>query len=97
MTCVILFVRLKIANHYCGLPISSYIKSVLLKPIVVICMSLIVPLYWSFSFGEGNGLIPIITTTVVCVICVGVTVFFVGLDKSERFLVVNFIKKYIKK
>lgn len=97
MTCVILFVRLKIANHYCGLPISSYIKSVLLKPIVVTCISLIIPIYWSLSFGEGNGLIPIITTTVVCVICVGVTVFFVGLDKSERFLVVNFIKKYIKK
>ena len=97
MTYVILFVRLKIANNYCGLSIPNYVKSVLLKPFIVICISLMLPFYWSMSLGGGNGIMAIITTTIISLISVAVSVFFVGLNGNERTLILSFVKKYINK
>lgn len=97
MTYVILAVRLKIANHYCGLSITTYMKSVILKPFVVVCISLLLPIYWALTIGAGNGIAPIITTSIVCLISVGSSVYLVGLNKDERTLILSYIKKYIHK
>lgn len=97
MTYVILAVRLKIANHYCGLSITTYVKSVIIKPFVVVCISLLLPIYWALTLGAGNGIAPIITTSVVCLISVGSSVYLVGLNKDERSLILSYMKKYIHK
>lgn len=93
MTSIILVVRLTIANHYCGLPIRHYIISVLIRPFVVICISLLLPLIWALTIGKGNGIFSIITTAAICFLSVGGTVYAIGLSKEERNLLKTVIKK----
>ena len=95
MTYIILFARLIIAKHYCGLSIRTYYKSVLFRPFVVICISLLPPVVWSYTLGQGDGFLPIITTAIISMMSVGITILFIGLSNSERSLLLVYIKNKI--
>lgn len=76
---------------------SSYvfIKSVIVNVLLVTLIASIIPyiLYRLISYGWIN----FVVTTIMCVLCSGLSVFYVGCDKQERILIVAQAKKIIKK
>lgn len=84
------FVRLYIVHKLTQLPILEYTKEVILKIIFVTAISLIIPI--TFHFFMDASFIRFLTVSILCVCSVTVSIYNLGLNKSEK----GFIYKKIK-
>ena len=73
-------------------PIKRYFKEVVWLCLAVTALSLVVPY---LVYGSTEGLTRLFTVVALCVICSSVSIYLVGLSRSEKVLVGNIVKKYI--
>lgn len=78
-------VRLLIVRRILPFSIRSYIKRVILPCVLVVALSSIIPFYLRSYVDGDKGIISII----ISIVCVIVTVFFIGLTNSERSLLIR--------
>jgi O-antigen/teichoic acid export membrane protein len=89
-------IRLFIMRYQLSIRISEYIKSVALRVIGVCVIALIVPLFVFFTMGS-NTIYTFALTVLLSVSSVVLTAFFVGLNVSERNLVVAKAKHFLER
>lgn len=83
---IIAFVMLRCLK----IPITSYMKEVLLPIMNVLVLSSIVPLVMRIIMGDG--FIPFISICTVALLCVLVTSLYVGCNHNERSLLINWCR-----
>jgi len=91
-----LFLRLWIVKRLVDFPVFDYIKKVFLICLSVTFAASILPLALHHFFMDGSIFIFIL----VCICCVAtsvIAIFAIGLEASERSIVVNMIKKKFHK
>ena len=82
-------IRVYLVRNLVHFSISDYIKDVIIRIVVVVFLSFIHPLFCYLSMD--TSLIRFLTVGVVAVISVLTTIYFIGLEQTER----NFIKEQI--
>lgn len=90
---VSLFVRLLFSHHYAKVSISGYLKEVVLPITAVMSLSLPVPLFLAFRLSgfSGIGMSSISGIAFTCM-----SIWFVGLKRVEKDVVVEFVKSKLK-
>jgi O-antigen/teichoic acid export membrane protein len=88
-----LFVRLKMLRTMVSLPIGKYVKEVILVVLLVSAVSLIAPL--TVCHFMKLGFARFILVSLISVLSVLATVFFIGLTKNERNFLTGKIKSII--
>ena len=88
-----LFVRLFEVKRLINLSIRQFIKEVVLNIAVVSVISMIVPLFYQLisSFGGQRFVI----STILSILSVALTVYFLGLKKSERVVIIGYMGQKI--
>lgn len=86
----LLFLRRKV-----NLSIREFLLKVYLNVVLVSAFASILPIYIAFTMAPGLHLFLI--TSVVAVMCTLIAVLYIGLDKSERYLVINKVKNLLVK
>ncbi len=79
--------RLLLLRGMVGLSVKSYILHVLMNVVVVSIFSLIVPLLFSGYLRDGFS--NFLLSCIICVICAGITIYYIGCTRGER----HFIKE----
>lgn len=84
--------RIYFAHRYLSMPIFTYLRKVMIRPVGVMLLSLSIPLATlNYIFFENDG----VKTIVICIISLiscAVTIFYLGINVSEK----KYIKTYIK-
>lgn len=84
--CIIAFIiRLIIIKPMIQLSISLYFKKVIIKCITVTAIALILPV--SFKYWAKESLTSFIFVCLTSIISVGLTIYYIGLDKNEKLFV----------
>lgn len=91
---IVSIVRVIYLNGFFSFPILRYFKEVFLLCIAVSFVAVIIPLA---TYLYVDGIIGVICTLLLSVVCALVSIYFVGLSKREKELVYNIVKKYITK
>ena len=92
LSSICLFVRLYLIRSYTGFPVIKYLNMVILRSLLVAVLSAIVPL-------TLMQLLKIPELPLFVIICFssfvisGLTIFFVGTDRSERPVLIGMVKK----
>lgn len=89
---VSLFVRYYFVCHYIGIKVSFVFKTIILRCLIVLLLSLIIPIILRFSMHDSFLRFSIVSFS--SVICMLNLIFFVGIDSSER---QYFINKIVRK
>ena len=74
-------------------PVRRYFKEVVWLCLLVTAFSAIIP-YWAYDYGTA-GVIRLFAVVALCIICSCISVYLIGLSKSEKELVRNVVQKYI--
>ncbi len=74
--------RMYMLRKLINLPMRAYLRHIYLPVLLVVAISVLLPMYVHCQLVEGLNRFLIVGT--VCVLSVGLTVFFVGLTKDER-------------
>jgi len=74
--------RMYILRKLINLPMIAYLKNIYLPIVLVVTISAILPFFIHSRFDEGVWRLPIVGAT--CVFSVGLSVYLLGLTKSER-------------
>ena len=82
---ICVFVRVLMLNRMVGLPIGGFLYDVFLKIIVVTLLSTILPYYLASLMPES--LITLVISTFSCVTISSVFIWFIGFNKSEKYLI----------
>ena len=90
---ILIFVRLFMAKDLIHMKASTYIKAVFLKAFIVGMLSFILPMI-SWVMMEECILRLIIVCVVSCISSISI-IYIIGLNQSERVLILSFIKKKI--
>ena len=80
-------IRLIIIKSLIDFELKEFIKQVILRCLIVVLLSIIIPITLRLYISEGVGNSFIIITT--CVVCSSIVVLFIGLDNHERTTVLN--------
>lgn len=90
-----LLVTISIYSHLMNISPLSIISEVYLRLGLVVLASAIIPLpiFLLMNYGWERFLI----TVLLCIICCSASIYWLGCNKSERFLVISFIKKFLSK
>ena len=92
---IALFFRLYLVWKLLGFPILRFTKEIILKDIIIVLLSLCLPLLIRY-FMEEN-LIRLIVVVFVTLIWNATIIFALGLNKSEKAIVISGINKIIKR
>ncbi|WP_430974580.1 lipopolysaccharide biosynthesis protein [Sunxiuqinia rutila] len=92
---IALLARLKIISPLVKLDILGYLKEVVSKISPVILISMIIPILIKSFLHEGFARLLIITFS--SLIVVGITIYFVGLEKNEQNFLTNKLKQVLAK
>lgn len=84
-----LYVRLSLLSQIIIFPIGKYFKSVILKVFIVIFSSIPIPLFIHLKTLNYNGIIHLILIVSICIICSGISIFYLGLDKTEKLFIIK--------
>lgn len=87
--------RLFLTKYLVGLSLTEYIKRVLLKIIIVGAISVTVPIFLHYVIADT--ILRLVAVTLGCLSFTPGILFLLGLDKNEKGIIVNHIKKFIKK
>ena len=88
---IALYTRLKIISPLVKLSVLSYLKEVVFRILPVALIAMIIPIIVKTSFHEG--FIRLVITGFSSLIFVGITIYFVGLEKSEQVFLNRKIKQ----
>lgn len=90
-----LLVTISIYSHLMNISPLSIISEVYLRLGLVVLASAIIPLptFLLMNYGWARFLI----TVPLCIICCSVSIYWLGCNKSERLLVISYIKKLLSK
>lgn len=91
-----LFARIKCLNKLMGMKIIDFFRNVLLKIIIVGIISCVIPILFKFYF-EQTSLFILLLNFVISFLSVGLVIYYWGLTKSERFMLISMIRKIQKK
>ena len=96
VACIIGYViRIFILNKQVDLKPSIYLKRVLSPVVLVVCVSLIAPI--TVHYFLGNGWIDFLVTSIIAVLSVSVSVYWLGITKGEREFALNFVRNRVQK
>lgn len=90
-----LSVRLFYTNKYLGMPISEYLKRVVLVPVSVLFLSLVIPFICSHYFAFTNVIVRLLVLSILCVISSSIFIYTIGVNKSEKLYIKNILKEKI--
>lgn len=88
-TCLV-YVRLILMNKQIGFPINIFLKQVIGRIVSVTVLSFILPIILNNIMGEG--FLRLISVGFVSTLSLVVSMFYIGMQKSERVQVVGFIR-----
>ena len=88
---ILLFVRLYLLKDMVKLPVMMYVREVLLKVILVMCISFVLPMALRLSMQEGW--LRLITICAIGTIITALVEFRIGLTTNERLFVTEKLKK----
>lgn len=91
---IILFSRIILLSNMIGLSIRMYITEVILNVFIVSLISLIIPLMFKIS-SSGNSISGFLAISFSTIIFTSFVVYFVGLNSTERKMIVSFVKRSI--
>ena len=95
ITCIAWVVRLLIVRHLANLPIKNYLREVIIKIMYVVSTSIIVPiLIWYFM---PENFVRFIIVTLISILVTGLSIYFLGLDKTEQTFIVNNVRNTLKR
>lgn len=86
-----LICRLCLLKDMIKLSVLSFVKEVLFKDIVVLCLTMILPLMLIWNMEET--LVRFISVCAVCELSAFISIYFGGLNHSERAKVIEFLSK----
>lgn len=86
-----LICRMYLLKDMIKLPVLSFVKEVLFKDIVVLCLTMILPLLLIWNMEET--LVRFISVCAVCELSAFISIYFGGLNHSERVKVIEFLSK----
>ena len=89
-------VKIYYTQKYLDMPVSKYLNKVIIRPLIVLSLSLIVPYNVSKIVLLENVLIRIPFIVTLSMISIGFVIYYIGLDKKEKKYVKNIIKNRIK-
>jgi O-antigen/teichoic acid export membrane protein len=92
---IALFMRLLFLKRMIKFPVLKFIKEVLVRNLLIILLSLSLPLFIRSTMEEN--IFRLIAIVSVSVIWTAVVIIFVGLNKSERKLILTIINKVFKR
>lgn len=91
---IVLFTKLLIMKSLLNFPVILYVKEVLARITYVTICAVIIPIYCLYVFE--SSFLRFILIVMVCTICTSVSIYFLGLTKSERLRITNFALKKIR-
>lgn len=91
ISCISLIARLIFVKIQMGYSISSFVTKVILRASVVMAASLI-PILLTTQISLSNALLKVILDTVLCTFLFISIIYLIGLNKSERLYINNFLK-----
>ena len=77
-------VRFLFARHQIGFSLRNYVRKVLMRTAAVLALSLPVPLALRLLVFHEDNVWTFLALCAVSVVCVAASVWFAGLDRSER-------------
>ena len=80
--CIAQFARMYMLRNLINLPLRAYLKNIYLPVVIVVLISIVLPIYIQSLLPEG--FLRLVYVGLTCIASVGITVFVVGLTKSER-------------
>ena len=86
-----LICRLYLLKDMIKLPVLLFVKEVLFKDIVVLCLTMILPLLLIWNMEET--LVRFISVCVACELSAFISIYFGGLNHSERAKVIDYLSK----
>ncbi len=89
-------VKIYYAHIYLKMSVLAYLQKVVLKPFMVLLLSMIIPLLLSNIVSLQFVLVRIGFNVSVCLISISLMVWFIGLSKDERTYFITVIKNRIK-
>ncbi len=92
---IVLFFRLYIVWKLLDFPVLSFIKEIILKNMLIIPLSLAVPLILRISMNDS--ILRLITVILFSVIWDALLIYLIGLNQSEKSLVMRGVQKIIKR
>lgn len=92
---IVLYTRVHIMRELIGCPISLFLQKVILKIVIVAIIASVVPVFFVFSIQPS--LFRLIGSVSICSICSLITIFFIGISSHERNMVVDKIRKMIRR
>lgn len=92
---IVLIVRLLYAKIRCGISIYQYIANVL-RPVLVVSVA-VIPLISCIAHNLANGLLKLVLVVLATIVIVVSSVYILGINRQERFLVKREFKKYLNK
>jgi O-antigen/teichoic acid export membrane protein len=92
---LVLNVRLFIAGKLIDFLVINYIKEIIIKNILIVLISLSLPLFIRNTMDEN--LIRLIFVVFISLIWNALVIFSIGLNKNERYLILNKINKILKR
>ena len=94
MTLVEIIARIFIVHNQVGLPRRLYVKKVLINVIIVAVLASILPVLVHMKMS--GVVIRFLVVGIVCVLSVGLVVYFIGINKEERKYLNNYVKSKVK-
>jgi O-antigen/teichoic acid export membrane protein len=92
---LVLNVRLFIAGKLIDFPVINYIKEIIIKNILIVLIFISLPLFIRNTMDEN--LIRLIFVVFISLIWNALVIFSIGLNKNERYLILNKINKILKR
>lgn len=91
------FVRFLFAKHQIGFSLAAYFRTVLLRSLAVVCISLPVPLLLRIAVFPEDSMVSFLVLCLACVSCTGAAVWYAGLDSIERPALVRMLADFLRK
>ena len=91
----LIFVRYRLVHGMTGIPAKMYLGGVIVKCHIVVALSVILPLLIHYLMDEG--FYRLFSVVIVSLISSGCMIYFYGMEKEERRLVVNGVGKMYHK
>lgn len=91
---ILVFFKLFYMKLILNFSILEYIKQVIIKNIIITLLTIIIPVYLYFNLEEN--FYNFIFICFSCVIISVLNIYFIGLNRNEKLLILNFIKAKLK-
>ncbi len=91
---IMIYLRVRVAKDLLQISIKSYFKEVVFKSLLVAAVSIIIPLYIVCIFEPSFH--RLLMVTILSFVISSVTIYFIGLNKEEKELIVYLIVRSLK-